>query len=734
MKQPHSLTLLLLALTALLPGQALADYSSAPQAEIAKAEPWPGPIAIPSTAPIAKDQYLKTAQGFLDGAKGVVEYYAKQAKPYPNMGFYIGNAAWLARGYELTKDEQYAQLTVKALEHAHRLLVEPQTDKGNTAPSWLNVVDLYFIEQRVGKSPAYTDQCRQWARAICRTACPSFGSGTEEYGAFNRSFHRALTAEALLKMVPDVNEADKWRTYKEQVWSYWWGFRDQDESTDHYTALWFRYLLDWIKIRGNEAEFWADPGMKKLWERYLYQVFPMGAFPHYSDSCGWNVSWGHWIWIFEAAATHWKDGRYKWAAHRLYDYGANRIEKLGSWSYTGEEAGWSLLNAYELADDTVAEKPREFDVVMTMRHKAVQRPEAERIATRQFLDLQPELGSDKLLFYSGSDPDALSLMVDAVGDAGHSHSRRPHVVALADHQSVLLMSLGYMDRTAEDHNIPLLADYEGFPYDNTQYHLKNNNNLLKEANAVDLGAAGYGREVVQNYQGYPATLLREIVFVKGAGVVIKDSLTLTTDLRMRWSPLWRVRNVGPDFGANWINSYMGEWIPLRGLGRNASVYTRWHNSARDLLVYFLPDPQGKLELVDEREIDQTNPVPIRVQYTLREDLKANQPVAGVSVFIPHPPGPAAPLAQQVRVLLNDPLRTVLEFADADGTKSLVVLNQSGAALKAGGLTTDAQVACIRHVAGKVSAVSLYGGKTLVFAGKELAPQAPAPKENRVPAG
>jgi hypothetical protein len=295
------------------------------------------------------------------------------------------------------------------------------------------------------------------------------------------------------------------------------------------------------------------------------------------------------------------------------------------------------------------------------------------------------------------------------------------------------MSLGYEDREATDHNIPILADYEGYPYDNTPYHIKSTNNLLQEAQTLELGAAGYGREVVDNYQGYPATLVREIVFVKHAGVVIKDTLTLTTDLRLRWSPLWRVRNVGPDYGPNWINTYLGEWIPLRGLGRNAPVLTRWHNSPRDLLVYFLPDPQGRVELVDERAVDPTNPLPIRVQYTLRQDLSAHQPVAATTLLIPHAPGPAAPLAAGVRVLLNDPLRTVVEFTDADGTKNLVVLNASGALLKAGGLSTDAQVAVIRHLAGKVSSVAKSGGHTLLFAGEELSPHASAPRENQVPA-
>jgi len=297
---------------------------------------------------------------------------------------------------------------------------------------------------------------------------------------------------------------------------------------------------------------------------------------------------------------------------------------------------------------------------------------------------------------------------------------------------VLLMSLGYVERLPEDHNIPLLADYEGYPYDNTPYHIKSTNNLLEEATAVDLGAAGYSRVRVDNYQGYPATLVREIVFVKDAGVVVKDTLTTDLDLKVRWSPLCRAHNVGPDYGDHWINTYVGEWIPLRGIGPAAPVYTRWRNSPRDLMIYFLPDPQGKLELVDEREKDPTLPLPLRVQYTLRQDLQARSPVAGVTLLVPHAPGSAAPLANGVRVLRSEPASTVVEFPDAGSTRNLVVLNSSGRSLELDGLTTDAQVACIRHRAGKVSGVAMYGGKELLFAGEKLAEQAPAPKTNLVP--
>jgi hypothetical protein len=709
-----------------------AEYPADVDQLIAESEPWPAAAEIPHFDAVTREMYRETAEVFFQEVRRNAGYWLEQPKPYPNMSVYTDAAGWFAAMYSLTGREEYAQTAARCLEHAHRLIVEPQEDKRNTEPRWLTVVDLYFIEKRLQGSPAYTPEHRRWVREIALRAVPSFPAEVVEYGAFNRAFHAAVTGEALLLLIPDAPDADKWRKFKEQIWDYWWRFRDTDESTDHYNALWFRYLLQWVEMRGCDETFWSDPGVRRLFERYLYQVFPMGAFPHYSDSCGWNVSWGHWVYLFESCATRYRDGRFKWAAHRLYDYGVNRIEKLTSWSYTGSEAGWSLLKASTVADDSVPERPREFDVAVLMRHKAVQRTEAERIATRQFFDLVPEMAPDKLVFYGSSDRDALSMMVDVVGDAGHSHARRPAILALADHQSVLLMSLGYVERLPEDHDIPLVADYEGYPYDNTPYHQKSDNNRVEEATALDLGAAAYGRIRVANYQGYPATLVRQIVFVKQAGVVVKDTLTMDLDLKVRWSPVYRARNVGPDHGDHWINTYVGEWVPLRGIGRAAPALTRWRNSPRDLMIYFLPNPQGKLELVDEREKDPTLSLPLRVQYTLRQDLKAGRPATAVALLVPHTPSDAAPLARQVRVLVNEPARTVVEFADDGGARNLVVLNPSGERVEADGLSTDARVACIRHRAGKVSAVAADGAKTLRFCGQDLADQAPLAAEHLVP--
>ncbi|MHB9130507.1 MAG: hypothetical protein ACYDBB_05370 [Armatimonadota bacterium] len=731
-KSKRILNKIICSLLVAMAGAAYAGYAGNIDDVLKKAEPWPAQITIPQNDKVTKEMYLQTADTFFIGVKGNTDYHLKQPKAYPNMGFHVGNALWTARKYQMTGDEQYAQIAAKCLEYANRLITEPQTEK-NTVPGWENVRDLYWVDAWLKKSPAYTDLHRKYVHDIAVRACPHF-QVSPEYGVHNRTAGAALTGQCLIALAPDAPDAEKWKTYADTIWKQFWDAKDTEESTDHYVALWFRYLFDWVQVRGVSKEFWADPDIKRMMERFLYQAFPMGSLPHYSDSCGWNVSWGHWVFIFESCATAYRDGRYKWAAHRIYNYGTNRIEKLNSWAYTGEEAGWSLVKAALLADDAIAEKPREKDVALLMRHKGVQRSEDERKRTSRFFDFLPnEMAPDKLVFYSGSDRDGLSMMVDVVGDAGHSHARRPTILALADHQSVLLMGLGYMDRNPEDHNIPQVIDYDGYPYENTPYHIKSTNNLVQQVRSFDLGAVGYGSTQIGNYLGYPAVLNRDLVFIKNVGVVVKDTVSFSVDLKLRWGSLYRVRNLGPDYGANWANTYLGEWIPLPGLGKNAAVLTRWHNSPRDLLIYYAPDKQAKLEVVDEGVTNKTCPLPLRVEYTLRQNVAPDAPVTTTTLLLPHPPGPGKPLADKVKVYLNEPKRTVMEFTDPEGAIHLVVINHSGTPIKTATLSTDAEIACISMKGKQVTAVALLGGKQLMLNGKSLAGMAKAAVANVVPA-
>ncbi|MHB9134069.1 MAG: hypothetical protein ACYDBB_23615 [Armatimonadota bacterium] len=720
-------------LALLLPVLAMAEpvkveYTADLNALVARAEARAELPPIAHTEKVTRESYLQTGQIFFKGKVSNADYWCKQPKPYAEMGLYLNFAQWLARMYRLTGNEDYAKLAAQCLESAHRVLIDPKLTDASKGIGWQFTCGVYDLDQAMKKSPAYTEQVRGYVREAMLRAFPKYFEG--EHGSFNRPFMTALGAENMLAVFPDAPDAAQWRKYNDAIWNDFWQHRDTDEDSDEYNALAITLLLDWVQVRGNAKEFWSDPGVKKMMERFLYKVSPMGAYPHHPDSMGWNVPWGHYIYIFESCATAYKDGRFKWAAHRLYDYAVNRIEKIESWGYTGENNGWSLLKAYPIVDDTIAETPRDKDVVLLKRHLVIQRPFAEIQRTNQWFDIHAEMMPDKLIFHGGSSPDSMSMMVDTSPNIGHSHDKRPYIVSLSDRGSTLLMALGYVEREPEDHNMPLIRDYEGYPYDNTPWNVLNDISAVKGVKAVDLGAVGYGQVQLGKFFGYPADLDRDIVFIKNVGVLVKDNLKMGTDLRLRWGSQYRVRNLGPDYGANWANTYLGDWVPVRGLGNNSTVLTRWRNAPRDLLIYFLPDKDGSLEVMDESNIDTTRPLPLRVQYTLRQNAKDNLPLACTTLLLPHNPGPGKPLADKVKVYVNEPTLTVIEFTDDTGATHLVVYNTSGEPVELGKqLRTDAKLAYVKRQAGKVMSVSLYGGKQFLVDGKNIAKLAPAAKES-----
>ncbi len=151
-----------------------------------------------------------------------------------------------------------------------------------------------------------------------------------EVGAMNRSTGWATGRIILTKLYPDdPRNADRMK-YAELVWNDWWQNRDTDENAEGYNALCFTYLAFWIGAMEQEDKY-QDPAVKALIYRFLSQVAPNGVVPFYGDECGWNNAPGTWIALFETCARVYRDGRFKWVAHRLYEYTAPQEEQMWQW-------------------------------------------------------------------------------------------------------------------------------------------------------------------------------------------------------------------------------------------------------------------------------------------------------------------------------------------------------------------------------------------------------------------
>jgi len=104
----------------------------------------------------------------------------------------------------------------------------------------------------------------------------------------------------------------------------------------------------------GQNDFNKDPGMRRLAERYLAEVTPNGAIPGYGDAVGFNTNPSTYIFFFETWATAFRDGRFKWAAHRMFDFFRRHEQDYAQWGNPICDAMDSLMEAYLAADESVA--------------------------------------------------------------------------------------------------------------------------------------------------------------------------------------------------------------------------------------------------------------------------------------------------------------------------------------------------------------------------------------------
>ena len=668
------------------------------------------PPELPARMEVTRESYLEIVRLFHERDARARLAWLRQPEPYPNVSANLRTAKFFAFDYHLTKHDESAVYAVDFIRAAHSVMINGDRKKNpNTAPAHHSPITVLKTWQWLEDSGHLNEEIRELLREILVGAVPRFPEGRAEHGNFNRPFAAALRGEILLHFVPDGPDADKWRQYIEDIWNDFWRYKDTDENTVNYNALWLRYLIDWVEVRGTAEKVFADPDIRRLFERYMLQVLPMGTLPHYGDTCGWNVEWGHWIQIFELGAKITGDGRFKWAAHRLFDYGSRQVEDIFSWGYTGGAAAESLMQAYLTADESIEATPPENDLAVLTRARVTRTsPEVKR-KRRQSFQLHGERMPAKLVLRSSASPGSMAMMFDLCPGVGHSPGVAPNLVALVDRQSVLLMDQAYMERETEDHNTVWVEDYEGIRLLETPEEIQ----VLESA---DVGPLAYAKVRVENYKKYPVDLTRTIVFAKASVVLVKDTVHFRQSFRTRVGPVYNFRVLGPEIGQHWVNGYIGDRVPVRGIGPNQPVYTRWKNPPRDLLIYFLPRAGGTLEVFNRLPKDRTNTVPYRVRYHWRGTPKAGESVVLSAVLLPHAPmRQPSQLAGAISTLTDSVDATAVRVSLPDGRLCWV----STGPVDSKELTTDAHAVVAIGDGKQVASVGLCQGSRLDVLGQSI---------------
>jgi len=627
---------------------------------------------------------------------------------------------WLA-----TKDPKRAKLAVKMIQGdtAYRTTgpgAERKTSFAVIGPA----VETY---RRLRDCPALTPAdhavCKKWLLLIEKKLAH------KEKGAHNRSFGCALGLDAIRHWWPKEPGNAQRKLYADTVWNDWWKHRDSIENSTSYNSLWWQFTRTWVDITGRPC--FQDPGAKALAERWLAHVCPLGVPPNYGDGPGWNRTPGKWIAHFERWATEYRDGRFKWAAHRLFEYVERHEKEMWQWGQLNHWTMDALMNAWLDADDSIAEEVPDIPSVLTRRH-AIRHvtDRKERRETGYHALVTDEVIPSKVILRTGWGPADTYLMVEAARILSHDHEHAGSINCLVSAGSVLLADTSYMVRGHQHHNSFVVLP-DGLKA--KRWHPRIAEDLVKMRVAVDdlhHGPAGsVARVTITDFMGHPATVVREVFLMGDAAVWVRDTVTPVKSIRAQFGPAWQTTAVYGKQGDNWANTALVT-LPV-AYNMEHKYMMQWGNRPWDLLVWFAPDDGARMAIDDVTRDDspdtlltykvpRQNNMTRRLWYRKHQPLQAKQPQRFTSVLLPHrPTDDASRLAEGIQSILDSEQAAVVKVTPSPHTEVWAGMNHTGEPVEAGRIKTDAKFFLVTIKGGNVTAQWLVEGTTLEVDGKPV---------------
>jgi hypothetical protein len=119
--------------------------------------------------------------------------------------------------------------------------------------------------------------------------------------------------------------------------------------------------------------------------------------------------------------------------------------------------------------------------------------------------------------------------------------------------------------------------------------------------------------------------------VKNRFLATREIVTFEETFKARVAPLWNTHNIGPQVGSHWANTFIRAPIDDNG---NRSLKA----PPADLLVWFAPRADCKLQIVDRMESDpRTESCPNQVRYLWEGTPAVGEKLVFTQVYYPHPP-------------------------------------------------------------------------------------------------
>jgi hypothetical protein len=530
--------------------------------------------------------------------------------------------------------------------------------------------------------------------------------------------HRAQ-GEGVLKGLaaawyPDAPESGEWGRYAARVYDDWWQFRDLAPNDSNY----FLAALQPLAIRAmlwNDDAFFTDPGMKPLWDRLVDEMAPDGSLPPYGSHWGWNQGAGVRIAVLEAVAAKTRDGRYRFAAHRLMNYLLyQRMQYRQNHMLIGPDTTEPLSLAYLWADDSVKPVTPDSGSRILTRRETIRVPspvaDQKKGATAVFgatadIDPRPDRGHidccmlvtretkpSKLVLRSGWDRGDFFVLVDL----------------FPRHDP--LNPLGLLGINRWGATLACTTNAKGYSREN-RVVIERLDPPPRRVQVVpettidafgDAPMATYVSARVTNYDETTATAVRRFLFVKNRFLLVRDEIRLPAEGRYRVTSVFNTQKAeripGTASAVTWFDAPQMLGTPLL-------------NPPVNLLVSFIPADGFSLDIVDRSPTDESmKPVPLQLRYATEASGKDAEgphlrtamllrPQAPTDRFPQGLPG-AGPDAAGVEVLCDTP--ESLAILLRHGTEEeIAVLNPGAVPLTLRGTATRAPAAYFRLIDGRV---------------------------------
>ena len=737
--KPGSYTVQALAKGVVLTGAPLTVV--APKAEPPVVRNLPGEISHMGPDRVAHNAWMEHREGFyrhgfVKEKQDYVPYLQKHLEPSLKATAKNYIATKNPYGYaqalrcmamaQITGDQEYVQLARDIMDYTLAL--------GDAA--WFEVTAImqyrYLSWLKDPNSPYAPPDAEKRLRAnLYKVAADPSTDLFAEWGTHNRVWHRYM----LLKIARAVAEQDgkpvdkrviEYTDYHDKLIG---AVGDSDDDSAGYHWVFFDAAIGIYFFTGDWPAFLTNQGFQKTLSRYVEMVSPSGACATFGSCSGWPEV-GESMWAYELMSAVTKDGRYRWTSHRIAEYYYNHLDDRANQYHIPYDTALNNFSiAYLLADDNVAPKPPVEQSRITWRHPmapvSLER-QKEHPGTWMWEMDGSSWVPDKLVLSSGNDPQAMWGLVELLPLGGHSGELPGNILGLMVHDSALFAGQGYYENTPDFQNLLWIEDLDGLAADPRP--------LTTEIPIfVEDPAFTFARIVTTAYQHLPVTYTRDILFYKNGFMVVKDRARFDTTMKVRLGPCFYARNLGPESGDNWFNSYYDQ-IYYTGLGLGRGVQAI-RNPAWDLLVYFTPRPDRKQTVVDRFLENPYRNSPVQLRQAWSGMVRAGQEITFTTVLLPHAPvmDPSSLLTpradstdpRRIEVVRDEDDLTVLkvisEMDPMNKTRyeTWVMLNDTGKLAEAGRLASDALVAIVGHNPdGTIQQRAIAGGTTLRYQGAD----------------